>query len=509
MGAHTLSTLLTDLKLGKIQGELETSVTGISYDSRTTSEGDAFFAIPGEHTDGHRYIDNAIGAGAAAIIHSRRLSASRNSVPFIQTDSPRAALSRAAANFYANPSHDLYCIGVTGTDGKSTTTYMLYQLLTLLGYKSGFLSTVFVDTGQGVHKNPLRQSTPEAPEIHALLAQMRDNGLTHAVIEATSHGLSPKTSRLADLWWKGAIMTNVNHEHLEFHGTFERYRQDKSRLFSGLDRIDRGDERFGEFGVVNADDANARVFQKATSRRLFTYSPSGAPADVRAVDVHADGNGSTFQIEVEGSRHEAVLTIPGEFNVANALAAIIAAHRTSGRPWSEITRLLPQVTPLPGRMQPVNEGQSFEVIVDFAHTPGSFERVLPAVRRRTDGRLIAVFGSAGERDRGKRKLQGQNADRYADIIILTDEDPRGEKPERILEDIASGCKKHKREWDLFLIPDRREAIRRAMKLATTADTVLLLGKGHETGIIYAEKTIDWNEAAVARRILNDMGYRNG
>lgn len=518
MAEQTLSSLLAGAKITKIHGNPDTSVTGISYDSRTVSRGDVFFAIEGEHTDGHRYIADAVAAGAAAIVHSKRIPASTPATARVHTDSPRRALSAAAAALYGHPSRSLYCIGITGTDGKSTTTYMLYQLLRALGIHAGFLSTVYVDTGTGVRKNPLRQSTPEAPEVHALLAEMRDNGLTHAVVEATSHGLSEKTHRLSNVWWKGAIMTNIDHEHLEFHGSFERYLHDKTRLFSALERVadqdtpaTTGDHAlpYGEFAVINSDDPNAQAFQKALHRRIFMYSPSGRAADVRARSVRSEPDGIRFSIEVEGSRHAAFVPLAGTFNVANALAAVIAAHRASGHDWDRVIAQLPGLSALPGRMQKISESQGFTVLVDFAHTPASFEQVLPAAKAETDGRLIVVFGSAGERDTQKRKLQGQVADRYADTIFLTDEDPRGEDRGKILDDIASACKHHKRDEDLHLVPDRREAIRQALKLATGGDTVLLLGKGHESSIIYRDKVVEWDEAGIAREILNDMGYRNG
>ena len=509
MAGHTLSSLLDGLKQLKVHGDMDTRINGVRYDSRRVREGDVFFAIPGEHTDGHRYIAQALDAGASAIVHQRRVAESRSSAAvFVQTPSIRRALSHAAASFYDHPSRDLFCIGITGTDGKSTTAYLLYQLLNGLGVQAGLLSTVLVDTGTGIRANPFRQSTPEAPEVHHLLAEMRSGGMTHAVVEATSHGLSGKTERLADVWWRGAIMTNISHEHLEFHGSFERYRSDKARLFSGLDRELTGTP-FGEFAVINSDDPNAGVFRDATNRRLYTYSASGRPADVRAVDVDVAADSTRFRVEVEGSRYDAQLNLPGGFNVDNALAALIGAKAATRSGWATVIEKLPILRPLKGRMERVDEGQGFSVVVDFAHTPGSFEQVLPQVRNLTSGRLIVVFGSAGERDRQKRKLQGRVADRYADVIILADEDPRGEKPQRILEEIAAGCRRHRREHDLFLVPERREAIRRALRLATVGDTVLLLGKGHESSIIYEDGAVDWDELTVARELLNDMGYRNG
>ncbi len=509
MAAHTLSTLLDGLKQLKVHGDMDIPINGVRYDSRRVRDGDVFFAIPGEHTDGHRYVAEALDAGASAIVHQRRVPESRSSgAVFVQTPSIRRALSLAAASFYGHPSRDLYCIGITGTDGKSTTAYLLYQLLGDLGVRAGLLSTVLVDTGTGIRANPFRQSTPEAPEVHHLLAEMRTGGVTHAVVEATSHGLSEKTERLADVWWRGAIMTNISHEHLEFHGSFERYRSDKARLFSALDREFAGTP-FGEFAVINSDDSNAGVFRDATDRRLYTYSASGRPADVRAVDVDVSADSTRFRVEVEGARYDAHLNLPGGFNVDNALAALIGAKAGIRSAWATVIEKLPILRPLKGRMERVDEGQGFSVVVDFAHTPGSFEHVLPQVRSLTGGRLIVVFGSAGERDRQKRKLQGRVADRYADVIILADEDPRGEKPQRILEEIAAGCRRHRREHDLFLVPERREAIRRALRLATVGDTVLLLGKGHESSIIYEDGAVDWDELAVTRELLNDMGYRNG
>ncbi len=509
MAAHTLSTLLDGLKQLKVQGDTDIAIGGVRYDSREVREGDLFFAIPGEHTDGHRYIAEALDAGASAIVHQRRVPESKSSAAvFVQTPSVRRALSIAAASFYDHPSRELCCIGITGTDGKSTTAYLLYQLLAALGLRAGLLSTVLVDTGTGTRANPFRQSTPEAPEVHQLLSEMRSSGLNYAVVEATSHGLSEKTERLADVWWRGAVMTNVSHEHLEFHGSFERYRSDKTRLFAALDRELSG-APFGEFAVINSDDPSADVFREATSRRLYTYSATGRPADVRAVDVDIAVDSAQFKIEVEGARYDAQLELPGGFNIANSLAALIGAKAATHSAWAPVIEKLPSLRPLKGRMERVDEGQSFSVIVDFAHTPGSFEQVLPQVRDLTGGRLIVVFGSAGERDRRKRKLQGRVADRYADVIILADEDPRGEKPQRILEEIAVGCRRHRREHDLFLVPDRREAIRRALRLATVGDTVLLLGKGHESSILYNDRAVDWNELTITRELLNDMGYRNG
>lgn len=498
----------------------DVEIRGLSYDSRSVASGHLFFAIPGDHTDGHRFIDQALGAGAAAIVHSQPLQHYPEQAVFLKVNSSRQALSGAAALYYDYPAQQLVLIGVTGTDGKSTTAYFIYQLLRAQGARVGLLSTVARDTGAGLCKNPLRQSTPESPDIHAALAQMVEAGYRFAVLETTSHGLSRRTARLLGLRFEAAVFTNLSHEHLEFHGSFEQYRDDKLNLFRALSETERS------FGVVNADDPNSSWFASATARPVLRYAIDTGPADLRAVLLGSSGEYSDcdFIIAESGSsvaeredvasdsvRVRVRVPVPARFNIENSLAAVLTVARLLQKPVARVAADVAGLRPVVGRMAPVRGNQPFSVVVDYAHSPGSFEKVFPIFRANTAGRLIAVFGSAGERDVQKRPVQGAIAARYSDILVLADEDPRGEDGYTILLEIAEGARRENpglTEGDtLHLIPDRSEAIRTAVSIARPGDTVVLLGKGHEASIIYRDGPIDWDERQAAQDALSALGYR--
>jgi len=505
-------------------------IRGLAYDSRRVEPGFLFFAVRGFHTDGHLYIPEALRRGAAGVVHTDSLppEAERSgsgrpgstmpgpSSPgpvSIQVDDTQLALSRVAAAFYGHPSREMTVIGVTGTDGKSTTVRLIHQLLERLDERAGFLSTVQMQTGVEPTDNPLRQSTPESLEIQRILRAMRDGGRETAVLEATSHGLSERTHRLADVDFDVAVLTNVTHEHLEFHGSLEQYRSDKANLFRALGRAQapggRTQRASGRgarprFGVVNLDDPNHSLFVESCPRPVFTYSLRDPGADLFADGVTETPAGSTFVLRTAREEAAGELNIPGLFNLENLLAAVLAVSRLLDLPLSRLAPHLAHLRGVQGRMESVDLGQSFRVIVDYAHTPEAFERLFPAVRARTTGRIIAVFGSAGERDTAKRRLQGRVAGEQADIVILADEDPRGEDPAAILEEIAAGCADKRRGVDLFLIADRREAIRKALRAARSGDTVLCLGKGHEKSIIYARESIPWDEVRVTRELLAEV-----
>lgn len=507
-----LSDLLPGLPACDLAGPADIPITGIAYDSRDVRPGFLFFALPGLHADGHDFIDKALDAGASGIVHSRDPGFFHPGVSYVRVPDPRFALSPAAAAFYGHPSRSLGVVGVTGTEGKSTTVYLIWQLLNLAGARAGFFSTVMSDSGGGEVPNPEHQTTPEANVVHRMLASMRDAGYEYAVVEASSHGLSPRTNRLGDVAFDAGVMTNVTHEHLEFHGTVEQYRRDKANLFRALDRVDHRKTLAGRpvevpsFGVVNADDPVSDLFRSACGKPVYSFGAAGAPADALARDISSDARGSSFEYVEGGRSHPARIEVPGEFNVRNALAALLVVSRLRGIPARDLLPLLPRLKPVRGRMTVVDRGQPFEVIVDYAHTPSSFQAILPPLRSRVRGRMICVFGSGGERDTEKRPLQGRIAAEYCDIVILADEDPRGEEPRALLEDIAAGCPGLPREERLFLIPDRRAAIRKAFSLARPGDLVLLLGKGHENSIIYARGSIPWDETAEAEAALAELQY---
>jgi UDP-N-acetylmuramoyl-L-alanyl-D-glutamate--2,6-diaminopimelate ligase len=518
-------------------------ISGLEYDSRKVQDGSCYFALPGLHADGRAFIPDAVRRGAAAVVYEGERGSFPAGPVYIRVKDARFAMSPIAGAYYGDPSRRLGVIGVTGTEGKSTTVCLIWQLFRLLKKKAGFISTVQYSLGSEAEWNSEHQTTPEATAVQRLLAEMRDQGAEYAVIESSSHGLSPRTNRLGDVAFDAAVMTNVTHEHLEFHGTWEQYRDDKANLFRALGRfshtktvgrpgMEGAPVEIPAFGVINADDPSA-VFFAETARTaaapgtggfpVFTHSVLGEAAGLSLKGIESSAEGNRYRVLDADSN--AVLEIedrlPGAFNAGNVLAALLTVSRILALPVTELTALVPLLKPVRGRMTAVNRGQTFEVLVDYAHTPSSFNTIFPPLRERLDrqgGRIISLFGSAGERDTAKRSEQGRIAWKWSDIVILTDEDPRGEEPVAILEEIALGidgagrspeqeeprAKSAGRGENLFLIPDRPEAIRRAFSLAAPGDLVLLLGKGHENSIIYANETRPYDEIAEAERALEEL-----
>jgi UDP-N-acetylmuramoyl-L-alanyl-D-glutamate--2,6-diaminopimelate ligase len=471
-------------------------VTGLEYDSRNVKPRNLFFALSGLHTDGHKYINSAIQKGAAVIIHGDAVDEYQKDIVYLRVKDSRFAMSAIADAFYGSPSKRLSVIGVTGTEGKSTTVYLIFQLLKQLNQKTGFISTVQYSVDGSEQWNVEHQTTPEATTIHQYLAKMVSNGVKYAVIESSSHGLSTLTNRLGDVLFDTGVMTNVTHEHLEFHGTWEQYRSDKANLFRALQN----------FGVLNADDKSAEYFIACTNRKCFTHSVKGADADMSIVNLQSYSGGNRYDVKyrLTGKTIHIEDNLPGAFNAGNVLSSLLVVSNLLDIPVEEMLPLVKKLKPVRGRMTSVQKGQPFEVLVDYAHTPSSFETIFPPLRERlgkSGGRIITLFGSAGERDTKKRSEQGRIAALYSDIIVLADEDPRGEVPMAILEEIAAGINGFERGKNLFLIPDRPAAIRKAFSLAAKGDLVLLLGKGHENSIIYADKTIKYDEIAEAEQAL--------
>lgn len=500
----TIQQIIADITPLETRGDLDKPVASLEYDSRRVRKGSLFFALEGVHADGHEYIAEAIHQGAETIVCSRDLDFYTEGISYVRVKNTRQAMSPLAAAFYDHPSREMKVVGVTGTDGKSTTVSFVHQLLEAAGEKAGFLSTVNYKTGDAVVANPYRQSTPEAPEIQRILREMADNGKKFAVLEATSHGLSERNSRLVDVSFDTAVLTNITHEHLEFHGSIEQYRLDKANLFKMIASSSEADA----FGVVNDDSQWSEIYMDAVGEKpVFLYSLKDPETDLWGSDYKSDSRGIDFRLHVPNGSKEVRLNMPGLFNVENAMAALLVVSELLEEDVLEMAGHLESLSGVTGRMSPIEGDMPFDVVVDYAHTPGSFEKLLPMMKTETAGRLIVLFGSAGERDVEKRSEQGEIAEEYADLIYLCDEDPRGEDAMDIIKDIAEGITAKQEGTDFFLIPDRREAMQQALAAAREGDLVLTLGKGHESSIIYEEGPRPWNEAEVLKELLAGMGYK--
>jgi UDP-N-acetylmuramoyl-L-alanyl-D-glutamate--2,6-diaminopimelate ligase len=471
----------------------EISITGIQYDSRLVEPGNLFAALVGADFDGHRFVDNAIERGAAAVLVEHEIE---RDIPQIVAANSRAALAPVSAAFYGSPSRELTVTGITGTDGKTTTSHLLDGILRHAGYTTGMIGTVGIRIGESREDHLPHQTTPESNLIQGYLREMVETKVTHAIIEATSHGLA--MHRLDGTRFTVAGITNITHEHLEYHKTIEAYRAAKAILVERV-AAERGTV------VLNVDDEGAMSLAPiANNTDVVTYSATGKPAHLRALRVEVNASGSRFDLAFRGGSHQVNLPLIGEFNVANALCATGLAL-AFGLDLPAIVDALGVARGVPGRMLRVDEGQPFTVIVDYAHTPESLTKILTLLRSlHPGGRLIVVSGSAGERDPSKRPLQGAVCQRLADLSIFTNEDPRNEDPERILRDIAAGAiSEGGTEGDTFhCIADRTAAIGHAFSIAQPGDCVLLAGKGHETSIIMGYDHTPWNEESVARTLLH-------
>jgi len=516
---------LLDRRDGDRSGAADPIVSSLEYDSRNVKPGTLFFALPGLHTDGHKYVADAVKKGAVAVVHEAEIEDKAPGVVYLRVKSSRFAMSPVAAAFYGFPARRLLIAGVTGTEGKSTVVCLIWQFLCLMGKKAGFFSTVQQSVGGEAQWNPEHQTTPEATVVQRLLWEMAENGCSYAVVESSSHGLSPRTNRLGDVEYDATVFTNLGHEHLEFHGTWEQYRDDKANLFRALNREQTKKDIPGvaaipePFGIANLDDPSAGYFADVTTRRTVGFSANGRDAElmITAIESGADGNWYSVQISSENYCIDIRDRLPGAFNAGNVLASLLAVSGLTGVPIREVALFCPRLTPVRGRMTAISKGQPFEVLVDYAHTPSSFQTIFPPLRKRIDetgARIISLFGSAGERDTVKRQEQGKVAAAYSDFVVLTDEDPRGEVPMDILEEIARGVfaqmeadpktVSFKRDENLFLIPDRPAAIRKAISLARPGDIVLLLGKGHENTIIYADHVMPFDEIIETEKALEEM-----
>ena len=480
------------------------NITALAYDSRNVQTGALFIAIAGVHTDGRRFLVDAAHRGAVVALGEPFPGDVQTALPlpYIKVQDVRIALANLACAFYHYPAQQLCTIGITGTDGKTTTSNLVSAILEEAQIRTGLMTTANFRIAGQEWENATRQSTLEALEIQQFLRRMLDDGVTHAVIETTSHGL--ELQRVRGCAFDIGVVTNITHEHLDFHKTLANYRRAKARLFEMLEPTRNKGRGIHPCAILNRDDSSYEILKPYCRVPIVDYGLDER-AMVRAVDVQLSAHNTRFRAVLPNTEVTIETQLVGHFNISNSLAAIATAYSLGIAP-TDIARGLASVTGVTGRMERIDEGQSYTVIVDYAHTPDSLEKVLAIMRPLTPGKLMVVFGSAGERDRQKRPIMGGIAAQMTDFFVITDEDPREEDREAILHAIAQGAEAlGKRQGvDFLCIADRTEAIAVAFAHASAGDTILLAGKGHEQSIIIGKEKVPWDDRQVARAQLRRL-----
>jgi UDP-N-acetylmuramoyl-L-alanyl-D-glutamate--2,6-diaminopimelate ligase len=483
-----LDELLKNVSHLGVRGNRDCQVSGIAYDSRQVRAGFLFVAIPGEHRDGVDFTEDAIRRGANVIVSQQARSSAREAT-HVQVNSARRALAEAADFFYGHPSARLRVWGVTGTNGKTTITFMLRDILAAAGLNPGLIGTVQYEVGARVI--PASRTTPEAPDIQSLLDQMLHTGCGSAVMEVSSHALDQ--DRVFGLDFDVAVFTNLTRDHLDYHKTMEGYYEAKRKLFLGLGRLAKKPA-----AVINIDDPYGRrlAADPAIVADILTYGIDHE-ASVRALDVAYDRQGSTFRIVSPWGESRIRIDLLGRFNVENALAAYTAA-RANGIDERLVVDVLAKCRTVPGRLEEIPTGRGWRVFVDYAHTDDALANVLKTLRAFTEGRLIVVFGCGGNRDHAKRPLMGRVVADLADLAIVTSDNPRREPPLQIIEEVRAGFN----GWTCGeAIEDRATAIATAFGNARDGDVILIAGKGHESTQEFANTIVPFDDRVVARNLL--------
>jgi UDP-N-acetylmuramoyl-L-alanyl-D-glutamate--2,6-diaminopimelate ligase len=485
--------LLEALPVKTVVGPMPPSVTGIAYDSRKVAPGDIFVAVPGLRQDGRRFVDAARARGAVAVVLEGAAPAAA-AAPHIVVPSAREALARLADAYYGHPSRALTLVGITGTNGKTTTSFLVEALLRAAGHRTGLVGTIEYRIGD--ESVPAGQTTPEAVELQALLARMLESGVTAAAMEVSSHALA--LERVEGTEFDVAVFTNLTQDHLDFHGTLEEYRRAKARLF----RLVAGGGKPRRHAVVNADDPASPSMVAGLGLPTLTFG-LGPAASVRPTRADSGPEGISMDVTTPAGPAQIASPLVGEHNIMNLLGAMGVASALGIAP-AVAGAALSSVRAVPGRFERVEAGQPFLVVVDYAHTPDALERVLTTARRLVapGGRLVAVFGCGGDRDRGKRPLMGGIAARLADRVWVTSDNPRSERPEAIVAEIAAGIMAlGPAAAPHVTMPDRKAAIRDALGWARAGDVVVIAGKGHETYQIVGSDVLPFDDRAVARGVL--------
>jgi UDP-N-acetylmuramoyl-L-alanyl-D-glutamate--2,6-diaminopimelate ligase len=485
-----LKTLLAATPVRQVFGPVDRPVENIAYDSRRVQRHTMFVALPGEKTDGHQFIGHAIDRGASVIVAEREQKDPR--VTCLVVENTRFALADFSAAFYGHPSRKLKLAAVTGTNGKTTTTFLIKHICEIAGLRCGLIGTVRYEIGERIL--PAIRTTPESLDLQELLAQIANAGCRAAAMEVSSHALAQDRTR--GLEWNVAVFTNLTQDHLDFHGTMENYFEAKAELFAGLAGQK---QKTKPIAIVNIDDRFGQQLLDRIDKNVsvVTYG-IGVRADFRASNYRAELTGTSYQLDARGKSYLVRLPLIGRFNITNSVAALAASDALGINLRSAVLGLAkaPQV---PGRLELVPAKRQFQVFVDYAHTPDALGNVLKTLRDLHPNRLIAVFGCGGNRDRQKRPLMAEMADRLADYSIITSDNPRKEDPSAIVAETEKGFRSNRYEK----IIDRTEAINRAVALARPRDIVLVAGKGHENYQEFADYTVPFDDIQVARRAIEN------
>jgi UDP-N-acetylmuramoyl-L-alanyl-D-glutamate--2,6-diaminopimelate ligase len=479
----------------------DVGISGVVSDSRHIQPGNLFVAFKGGSFDAHHFIPQALENGAAAVVGTE--PGLQLSVPYILVEDSRRALPYLASAYHGNPARKMVMIGVTGTDGKTTTSNLIYQILLAAGLKAGLISTVNAIVGDKILDTGFHVTTPEAPEVQNYLAMMRDVGLTHVVLETTSHGWAQYRVDACDFDF--GVLTNITHEHLNDHGSFDNYRAAKARLFTGLAETPVKPQVKRKLAILNQDDSSYEYLSPLVTVAQASYGLSPR-VDIRAHNIEYQIDGLKFMVSGLGFELPVQSNLTGKFNVSNCLAAITIAILGLDLDPMAVQMGIAALSGVPGRMERIDMGQNFIAIVDFAHTPNALRCALETARILTPGRVIAVFGSAGLRDKLKRRLMSETSADMADITILTAEDPRTELLEGILAEMAEGAiaRGGVEGTTFWRISDRAEAIRFAVSRAEPGDVVIACGKGHEQSMCFGETEYLWDDRIAMRSALCDL-----
>ncbi|SFS61309.1 UDP-N-acetylmuramoyl-L-alanyl-D-glutamate--2,6-diaminopimelate ligase [Paenibacillus sp. 453mf] len=484
------------LQTSRVVGNGDTEITGIQTDSRKVGTGDLFICLPGHTVDGHDYAQTAVDQGAAALVVERELEAP---VPQIIVNSSRLAMAVFSNYYFESPSQRLNMIGVTGTNGKTTTSYLIEKILNDAGQSTGLIGTIQMRYAS--KEFPMSGTTPEALDLQRSLHHMVQEGVKNCVMEVSSHAL--EQGRVKGTDFRTAVFTNLTQDHLDYHLTMESYRSAKGLLFARLGNAFTEEISKRKYAVLNADDEASKYFASLTAAEVVTYGID-TEADVKASHIKITAQGTFFHVDTFKGSTDIELRMVGKFNVYNALAATTAAL-LEGISLEAIKQSLESIPGVDGRVEAVACGQDFAVIVDYAHTPDGLENVLRTVNEFAEQRVLCVFGCGGDRDRTKRPIMGQIAAKYSDKVFVTSDNPRTENPDAILEDIKQGLIDVGTQPDKYeLIVDRKAAIHRAIEQASSGDVVLIAGKGHETYQILGTTKTDFDDRLVAKEAIRGI-----